>query len=189
MSLPQWRRVAVAVATALLLASCYKPPPPRLMRTNRVSPPPLAAATMPPGSFDHAKAQAELAEAERARRAGDAAAARRFDEAAVAHWPADLGAWTALLADCTTLKDSQCALYAAFFRDKVTFVATVPARVAVLGFHALSEEDEGTTSGNYTFDAATLAMAHRMEAFYNERDPMRKLRWLPDRKGEAKPPP
>jgi len=177
------------VATVLAVSGCTRTAEvkPSALHATHVSPPPVVVPRLPPGSFDRAKAQEELAAARAARLAGDAGRARAAAEAAVAHWPADLAAWDELAADCAALKDDLCQRYGAFFRAKVDFVATLPPRIAVLGFASLADNPVGTQSGNYIYDRRTLDTALRLASFYDEQDQLRDVRLVPH--PTAPPPP
>ncbi len=177
-------RPGVTMATVLaLLAGCSgtaeqqqaKATP----RPKHVSPAPVPPPTLPPGSFDEAKAKSELAAARDAREAGKAADARHLAEAAIEHWPGDPAAWAELQSDCQSLGDVQCRRYADFFRAKVEFVKTLPARAGVLGFQNIAEAPTGTKSGDYTYDDKTTATARRLWAFYHQEDPMTATRNKP----------
>jgi hypothetical protein len=176
-------RTVAAISVLVLLAGCVGPQEEaRAPREHRhASPAPVEAPTLPPGSFDRAKAAAELTQARAARDEGDPAAARRAAEAAVDHWPGNPAAWVELQTDCQVLNDTTCENQAAFFRAKVEFVSTLPARAAQLGFQNIAEEEPGTVVGNITLDQASLDKARRLWAFYATQDPMTaKLEVPPD---------
>jgi hypothetical protein len=154
--------------------------------SGHVSPPPVEVPRLPPGTFDAARGQAEREQAAALRRAGNAAEARAHAEQAVALWPADLGAWDELGADCALLNDLACQRYAAFFHAKVEFVSTLPPRVAVLGFASLNAAGPGVKVGDYTYDQKTLDTALRLASFYDEQDQLRGTRIAP-RKAAAQP--
>ena len=170
------------MAAVLAVSACTRTTEvkPSRLHSAHVSPDPAVVPRLPPGSFDHAKEQDELAAARAARLAGDAARARAAAEAAIAHWPADLAAWDELSADCAALKDDPCQRYAAFFRAKVEFVATLPPRAAVLGFASLADNPVGTQSGNYVYDRRTLDTALRLASFYDAQDQLRDVRIVPN---------
>jgi hypothetical protein len=181
MRAPMAARWVVMAAVALALAGCARTTEIKTagIHTSHVSPPPVAVPRLPPGSFDYDKAHEELAAAQAARGANDAAHARALVEAAVAHWPADLAAWDELAADCAALKDDLCQRYAAFFHAKVDFVGTLPPRIAVLGFASLADNTVGTHSGDYVYDRRTLDTALRLASFYDEQDELRGVRLTP----------
>lgn len=179
--MPGWMRRCSAVMAVFLLAACAdEPPPPPEHGSRHVSPAAIPPATMPPGTFSRTQAEAELARARAERLAGRPAQARQAVEASLDHWPESLGAWRELLADCQAIGDADCAHYAAFFHDKVEFVAPLSPRVAVLGFQTMrtfpqqdgrvSAKGERALIGNGKYDPATLAMARRLEAFFNLKD-------------------
>ena len=86
-----------------------------------------------------------------------------------------------LQTDCQALNDDPCRHYAAFFRAKIDFVSTLPARAAVLGFQTIAEEPVGRTTGTaITYDQKTVDMARRLWAFYNANDPLKGRRDAPD---------
>ena len=173
-------RIGLAALVAAALAGCARNTELKhatlAPSSTHVSPPPVAVPRLPPGTFDQGKERADLAAAERARSAGNASAARRADEAAVADWPGDAAAWKALAADCRNAGDESCARYADFFAAKIDFVATLPPRAAVLGFATLATAGEGARSGDYIYDRRTLDTALRLASFYDEQDRMREVR-------------
>jgi len=174
--------LAVAVLLAVTLAGCNREMVVKHIGTgsgSHVSPPPVQIAKMPPGTFDQAREQSELAAAVSARASGDLAKARAGAESAVASWPGDAAAWKELQADCEGAKDPACALYAEFFGAKVEFVDTLPPRAAVLGFATLADSKVGTHSGNYTYDQRTLDTALRLASFYNDQDELAAVRPVP----------
>jgi hypothetical protein len=143
---------------------------------NHVSPPPVTVPQMPKGTFDEAAGHGERQAATSSRLAGNPAEARAHAEKAALFWPADLSAWDELAADCGLLKDLACQRYAAFFRAKVEFVATLPPRVAVLGFASLNAAGVVVKVGDYTYDQRTLDTALRLASFYDEQDQLREAR-------------
>jgi len=155
--------------------------------SSHVSPTPPVVTRLPPGTFDQARALAELAKAQAARLAGDLPGARKLAEAAVADWPGNAAAWEELGADCRAANDQSCAGYAEFFAAKVDFVNAQPPRVAVLGFANLAGGDIGTHTGDYTYDQRTLDTAARLASFYDERDTLSGVRLMPKPEPEPKP--
>ncbi len=170
-----WKKSLVLTCVVALLAGCAEAPQQQAKAPSahrHVSPEPVEPPTLPPGSFDHAAAAGELAAAGAARQAGNPALARQAAEAAVDHWPADRAAWQELQTDCQALGDASCVQYAAFFGAKIEFVATLPAKAAVLGFQSMVEtvEDEEDEGGNPRYDPRTVDMARRLWAFYHVED-------------------
>lgn len=184
--------LAMAPLAAAGLAACSHAPPPATKAPSHehISPPTLVVQDMPPGTFDRDKETAEVAAAKAARAAGDYAGARRSAETAIGHWPADPAAWTELAADCFAASDAACQNYAAFFRAKIDFTNTLPPRAGVLGFANIAESPVGTMSGNYRYDQRTIDTARRLEAFYDEQDPLRGHRPVtkPGQQQPKKPP-
>jgi hypothetical protein len=165
-----------------LLAACADNPPPQTAAAQRgrhESPAPVEAPTLPPGSFDQAQAQAELADARAARQAGNAAEARRLATAATEHWPADTAAWEELQTDCAALKDDAGRQRAAFFLAKVDLVKDMPAHAAVLAFQNMAEEPVGSKVSGVTYDQPMVDTAHRLWAFYHTQDQLVALRTTP----------
>lgn len=154
------------LGAALLLGACADPPDPaaRRLTSTRISPPPIPAATVPAGTFDHARAQAALAGARAAQGSGDLATARSGAETALAAWPIDGEAWGLLGQLCQSQNDTACQRYAALFGDKIAFTQTIPARAAMLGYQSMRT---GNANGSQGPDTRTLAMAERLEAFYH----------------------
>jgi len=144
--------------------------------SSHVSPPPVQVPQLPPGTFDQAAASAALAAAQADAKGGNAAKARTEAERAVTLWPGDAASWRELAADCRTLGDDSCALYADFFGAKVEFLATQPPRAGVLGFATLATGKVGTRSGDYVYDQKTIDTALRLASFYDQQDTMRAAR-------------
>ena len=171
-----WWKRSVTIATAVaLLAACADASEKKVAKTSspkHVSPAPVPVPLMPAGTFDHAKEANELAAARTARASGDNLRAHGMAEAAVNHWPGDIAAWAELQAANQALGDDPGQRYADFFHNKIEYVNPLPARVAVLGFQNIAEQPPGTTAGGYVFDQRTIAMARRLEAFYNSLDPV-----------------
>ncbi len=175
MSTSCWKTFFAATAALALLAGCSESATQQAKAptsSKHSSPAPVEPPTLPAGSFDQAKAQAELTTAQAAREAGNAAEARRQAEAAVDHWPGDPAAWAELQTDCQSLADVECSRYAAFFQAKIEFLKGLPARAGVLGFQNIAEEPTGTKAGAYTYDERTIVTARRLWAFYHQQDPM-----------------
>lgn len=171
-----WKRSVAAASALALLSGCAtggeqtgKP----LRQSKRVSPAPVEAPTLPPGTFDQAKERSELAAAQAARQAGDASKARQLAEEATNHWPGDAAAWDELKTDCQATGDTECADYAAFFRAKIDYVKPLPAKAAQLGFQSLAEEPAGPKSEGFTYDERTVETARRLWAFYHLQDTAR----------------
>jgi hypothetical protein len=178
------RKTAVLLAAGLaVLAGCARnaeiAKSPLAASSGHVSPPPVAVPRLPPGTFDQAAAQSDVNAAVAARIAGDAVAARRSSEAAIALWPANLAAWDELARDCRAVNDENCVGYAIFFHAKVEFVSNLPPRVGVLGFASLASAKLGDRSGNYVYDQRTFDTALRLASFYDEQDALRESRIPP----------
>jgi len=171
----RWNSAVAVAILALLAGGCATDVPQRASKQAKVAKPvdpndrdtlPVVAQ-LPPGSFDQARSQSELAAAQAARSSGDLALARGLAESAVADWPGSLDAWAELQADAEAQHDLQGAHYALFFHDKVDAVTPLPPRAASLGFLNIAE---GNEDGKKTYDDRTLAMGARMAAFYAMRD-------------------
>jgi hypothetical protein len=187
-TLGQGKLLVVAMAAMAALAACARDIELKHQLSGNgghVSPTPPNVPHMPPGTFDQARAQGELRQAQAARLAGDPQGARRAAESAVADWPGDAAAWEELAADCRAGADEVGARYADFFAAKIDFVSTLPPRVAVLGFATLAAGTVGTHTGDYVYDQRTLDTAQRIASFYDERDAVAAFRIPP--KAEAKP--
>ena len=181
MRLGWWNKVAHLATAMALLSACADNPQIAAKQKNHkhVSPAAVPAPILPAGSFDLTKEKSELERAHAALANGDAAQARVLAEAAIDHWPGDGDGWDILLAASQAQNDDQTRRYATFFRSKIDYVNPLPPRVAVLGFQNIAEEKPGVTEGGYTFDAKTIAMARRMQAFYNTLDPINAQRDAP----------
>lgn len=184
------RRFGLWTALLLLAACAQQDNAPRsepLLHSDRVSPEPIEAARMPPGTFDETLSASEREQARAALARGERDEARRWIGQALEHWPVQPDNWTELAAICAAQKDQSCLGYATFFQDKLSFVQDLPARVAMLGFQNIrTEEPAGGAAKNGTdggpgsltpgrsegYDPATRAMAYRLEAFYNAQDPI-----------------
>jgi hypothetical protein len=174
-----WGKAVVVTAVVAALLAGGGQPAWAQQAGRRPSPAPVAPPSVPPGTFDQAKEQSELAAAQAARAAGNAGQARPLAEAAIGHWPGDAGAWGELAADCQALKDDTCRQRAAFFQAKVDYVNSLPARVAVLGFQNLAEEPVGTSTTGIVYDQQVIDTARLLWAFYNTRDAMLAQREAP----------
>jgi len=196
-----WRTVSVAVAAAALLTACasssdddeVKAKPSRTSSStsrHHESPAPTPVEQLPAGSFDQAKARAELAQAQALRQGGDDASARAYAEAAADHWPALQEAWAELQAACHAQGDKVCERDAQMMHDKIAFVATQPPRMAMLGFQTMADQPPPKPGKKEDgLDAWTVAKARRAAAFYNVADPVAALRNapLPKRMSDSAP--
>lgn len=184
-----WKRSVLLAAAISLLAACADDPKPvNRMQTKRVSPEAVPAPTVPAGTFDKARSQSYLAQARSAEAASNLADARTFAQYAVDSWPGDTDAWSELQTICHAQKDADCADRAAFFHDKVEYANPLPARVGVLGFQSIAEEEasapakkgKGKTSDSGDYDQATIDTARRLWAFYNTQDPALQRKDVPE---------
>jgi hypothetical protein len=175
-----WKERGVAALSAVaMLSACADTPPPVAAASRHVSPAAVPAPVLPGGSFDRDHAKESLSAALAARQAGQLPEARRLAEAAVEAWPADLDAWAALADICQASGDQSCRRQADFFKAKVEYANTLPARAAVLGFQTIAEEPVGTTGSAITYDRKSLDTATRIWAFYDAQDTHRDGREMP----------
>lgn len=189
--MPAWRIIGFGLLAAGLLSGCADSSPPAPVSSHaEVTAPKSQKASI----FDSARAAQNLANARMLRQAGDAAQARGYAEAAVNDWPASVDAWAELQAVCQAQADKLCQQHADFFLDKVSSLADLPPRVAVLGMQNLLEDNAaadqqtaarkskagGASSNNERrMDDWTIAMAQRMMAFYDRQDKVAALRDAP----------
>ncbi len=168
-----WKgRWVAGLGVVAMLSACADAPPPKVAAASgrHVSPASVPAPVLPEGSFDRDRAKQALTAALAARQAGQLPEARRLAEAAVDAWPADLDAWAALADICQAADDQNCRRQADFFKAKVDYANTLPARSAVLGFQTIAEEPVGTAGSAITYDRKSLDTASRLWAFYNVQD-------------------
>jgi|GEM_PF-2321698 hypothetical protein len=195
-----FRLMGFAALAGALLAGCSggnEKPVPVSTRTEVKAPSSQKASV-----FDLKRSNDNLSYAQTLRQGGELAQARTYAEAAINDWPASPQAWGEMQAICQAQSDKLCQQHAEFFHDKVTSLADLPPRVAVLGLQNLLEDNDpndrdepkpaktspGKTSmgakapsshDSQRIDEWTYAMAQHMMAFYDRRDKMAAVRDAP----------